>query len=701
MNQQKTLKFHNRASLVLYFLRGSWQYFVLSILFASIVSLADLINPKIIEYTVDSVIGSEPLSAPAFVRQMVEQAGGITWFRGHLALIAGGVLAVAAAGAVCRYLFMLFDSLGAETFVRHARDGLYSHIVRLPYAWHGENHTGDIIQRCTSDVETIKLFVSEQLMSLFRVVLLIVLSLYFMMRIHWKLALAEVIFIPVMVLSSAFFYTKIGSAFEKVDSEEGRLSSIAQENLTGVRVVRAFGRERFEQERFARQNQHYTKLWFHLQLILASFWTSGNVYATVRNLIVTVLGVTFCVQGTLTAGGFIAFMSYNALISLPVRRLGRIITEMSKAAISIDRLRYIMNAEEETFELSPENRTAGTEASSGKASAHGGYEAAVAFTSDKESESRPADASRMIFNGDICFEHVSFQYPGGTGEVLRDVSFTVPAGKTVGILGGTGSGKTTLISLIDRLYELDPGKGRITIGGKELKEIPRGLLRENIGMVLQEPYLFSGTIAENIAMSGEKAAGTAAGHAAMSGQEAEGTTAGHAAMSGEEAASTEFSHTAGMPAEKPGNQSGQVQAVEEAGVSRAASVAALDETIEKLEQGMQTFVGERGVTLSGGQRQRVAIAQMLYRKTPIMIFDDSLSAVDAETDAKIRAALREQTAGATVILIAHRITTLMHADEIIVLDQGGIRERGTHRELLEQNGIYRHVYELQTRDADL
>ena len=632
MNQKKRqIQFHTKASLVIYFLKGSLRYFVLSILFASIVSLADLMNPKIIEYTVDSVIGREPLAAPGFVQKLVNGAGGVSFFRSHLWLVALLVLGIALLGAVCRYLFMLFDSLGAETFVQKTRDSLFAHIVRLPYAWHSENHTGDIIQRCTSDVETIKLFISEQLMSLFRVVLLIVMSLVFMMRIHTGLALAEAFFIPVMVLSSVFFHNKVGAAFEKVDREEGKLSSIAQENLTGVRVVRAFGREHYEQERFMRQNAGYTDLWYHLQFILASFWTSGNVYATVRNLVVTLLGVVFCVNGSLTAGGFIAFLSYNALISLPVRGLGRVITEMSKAEISIDRLRYIMNAEEEQ---GTDIRCNGEEA----------------FSINAGSE----HFTDGCFRKDIVFSHVSFTYPGRDHEILHDISFKVSAGKTLGILGATGSGKTTLLSLLNRLYELpdlteagETGvpeyRGSITIGGTDIRDIPLPVLRRQIGMVLQEPYLFSRSLAENIGIA--------------------------------------------------------CDSVTQQELDRAASVACLDETIDHMARGYDTFVGELGVTLSGGQRQRAASAQMLVRHTPVMIFDDALSAVDAETDAKIRQAMKEQIGDATVLLVSHRITTLMHADEIIVLDAGKIAERGTHEELLAAGGIYARVYELQTREA--
>lgn len=607
--------------MVLWFMRGSIHYFVLSVVFSCVVALADLIAPKIIQYTADSVIGNDPLNAPGIVLRFVDRVGGIAYLRNHLGLVAAAAAAVAAVGAVSRYLMMLFNSAGSERFVRRIRDQLYSHILRLPYRWHSENHTGDIIQRCTSDVETIKVFVSEQLTSLVRVVLLIVLSMYFMAEISSPLALVEAAFIPMMVVGSIVFYSKIGRTFATVDREEGRLSSIAQENLTGVRVVRAFGREAYERDRFEKQNDHYTSLWYRLMRTLASFWVMGNVVATTRNLIVILAGTYFVIHGEMTTGGLIAFISYNALISLPVRSLGRVITEISKAGISIDRLRYIMNAEEEDYRIA-----------------------------DPSSRGRYAE----VLRGDLCFDHVSFGFDPGSGRaedggVLHDVTFTVPAGKTVGILGATGSGKSTLLALLDRLYDLPEHCGKITIGGADIREIPLPVLRRNIGLVLQEPYLFSGTLAWNI----------------------------------------------GIAKEESGKRTDQEE------IRRAARIACLDETAESFPKGYGTYVGERGVTLSGGQKQRTAIAQMLIRGTPVMAFDDSLSAVDADTDRRIRRALEEETGGATVLIVAHRITTLMQADEIIVLHRGRIVQRGTHEQLVAEEGIYRRIFELQTRDAAL
>ncbi len=597
--------FDTPISLIRYFLKGSIGVFVLSMLFASAVSFLDMVLPRIISFTVDSVIADQAPDLPAFIAVRLDAVGGVELLRSHPILIAAAVITVALTGALFRYLFRYLNEVAAERFVKRMRDSLYGKIQKLPYAWHGQNSTGDIIQRCTSDVETIKVFVSEQLTALVRVIVLIVLAIRFMAGISGTMTAVASLFIPIVIGYSLFFYAKIGDAFEKADTEEGRLSAIAQENLTGVRVVRAFGRERYERERFEKQNDYYTGFWIRLMRILSLNWVTGDVMTGLQYLLVNVMGAVFCVNGTITAGEFIAFVSYNSLLIWPVRSLGRVISEMSKAGISLDRLRYIMNAEE---------------------------------------EKNPADALRPPMDREIRFEHVSFSYGDGSGEAVSDVSFTVPAGTTLGILGGTGSGKSTLMYLLERLYPLAEGQGRILIGDTDISQIDKEWLRAQIGMVLQEPYLFSRSIAENIAI------------------------------------------TSGNYKEKD--------------IRRASRTADLLDTVDRFPAGFETFVGERGVTLSGGQKQRTAIAQMLIRQCPIMIFDDSLSAVDAETDARIRAALRKETGDATVILIAHRITTIMHADQILVMDKGRIRERGTHEELLAMNGMYRKIYDLQMAGSE-
>ncbi|MBQ6635822.1 MAG: ABC transporter ATP-binding protein [Lachnospiraceae bacterium] len=631
--RNRSLRFQTNTGLILFFLKGSYLYFLAGAVFACLVALFDLIIPRMIQFTVDAVIGGNTGSVPGWAAGFVNRFGGAGFLSAHLWAAALAIAGAAALGAVCRYCFKVSNAKGAETFVRRMRDQLFRHIMSLPYAWHGENSTGDTIQRCTSDVETIKIFVSEQLTSLLRVFILVFMSLYFMATIQPRLTLAAAVFIPIMIISSLIFYGLIGNEFETVDSEEGRLSAITQENLTGVRVVRTFGREQFERERFEKQNEFYTNHWIRLMRVLAAFWVSGNVIATVRNMTVAVYGAVLCVQDRLTAGGLIAFLSYNALMSLPVRGIGRVIADMSKAGVSLDRLRYIMN-------VIPEEETGLTKS----------LPAEITYAPDQ-----------VPMDRDIEFSHVSFRYNENSPWVLRDLSMKIRAGTTVGILGATGSGKTTLALLLDRLWELPEGCGRISIGGRDIRTIDRGWLRKNIGMVQQEPYLFSRTLVENIAIAMPE------------------------------------------PEWNPGDEITETEEeqlmTEEARmheIRRAAGIARLDETVERFADGYDTFVGERGVTLSGGQKQRAAIARMLVRRTPVMIFDDSLSAVDAETDAQIRRELRNNISGATVILIAHRITTLQHADEIFVLENGRISEHGTHEQLIAKGGHYSRVNALQT-----
>ena len=599
MNKSKTgQQSYTKVSLVFEFLRGSIRYFLVSIVAALCVTGMDMLSPQLIRTTVDGILGDNALRLPGFLMDLIGRIGGVGYLREHLWLIGCLLVLLAFFSVTFRYLFLLFNTKGAESLAERMRNRLFSHIQRLPYAWHMQNQTGDIIQRCTSDVDMVKNFVSEQVTSVFRIVILIVLSLLFMASMNPKLTLVALASIPVIIAYSTYFHSKISSQFMKCDENEGILSTIAQENLTGVRVVRAFGREKYEKDRFEKQNNIYTDLWIRLCRFLALFWGAGDLISGLQVMLIVIFGSVFCVRGSMTAGEFIAFISYNAMLTWPVRSLGRMIAEMSKAGVSIERIRYIMNSPAE--------------------------------------QDKP-EAVTPDMHGDIEFHNVSFAY--ADTPVLSDISFRIPQGTTFGILGGTGSGKSTLMHLLNRLYDLPPENGRITIGGVDIADMKGSWVRSHIGMVLQESFLFSRTIAENI-----------------------GITRRNMSL---------------------------------ADIRQAASIACVDDAILEFANGYDTVVGERGVTLSGGQKQRTAMARMLTQRTPIMIFDDSLSAVDAQTDARIRQALRKNLGDSTVILISHRVTTLMQAECILVLDRGRIAELGSHEELMEKGGIYRRIYDMQ------
>ena len=595
---------HEKAALIWYFLEGSKKYFVISLLSAAVSALAELINPQIIRIALDHVIGNEPPALSRGVMALIQRVGGFAYLRENLWIMALAIVCVALFGVTASYLFRVSNTKGAETLVKTMRDRLYAHIARLPFGWHMKNRTGDIIQRCTSDIDTMKRFVSEQLTNVFRILILVVLSLLFMLSMDVSLTLIAFIPMPLILLYSMRFHKIIGAGFLDCDENEGKLSAMAQENLTGVRVVRAFGRERYERDRFEEHNEYYTGLWVKLSRVMSTYWSTADIFSGIQGMLVVVFGAVFCIRGRMIPGEYVAFLSYNQMLVWPIRMLGRMISEMSKAGVSMERVAYIMQAEEE--------------------------------------KDKPG-AVDADMTGDIRFEHVNFGYEDSP-QMLFDIDFTMPAGTTLGILGGTGSGKSTMMALLDKLYSVEPDKGRITIGGVDIADIRTEHLRRNIGMVLQEPYLFSRTLQENIAIT------------------------------------------------NPELSLSQVR--------EAAQAACLDETIESFAKGYDTFVGERGVTLSGGQKQRAAIARTLTQNTPIMIFDDSLSAVDTETDAKIRAALQKRFGSASIILISHRITTLSKADQILVLDKGRIVERGTHDELKKAGGIYQRIYEIQSGSAE-
>ena len=584
------MKIQNRKfRITAKFFTGAKKYFVMAVFASFITTILNSLTPQIFRFTIDSVLGSNQYP---FLSE-------------HLWIMALVVIGVAVMSGIFLYVGRVGTALAGETFAKNMRDALFVHVQKLPMSWHDKNQTGDIIQRCTSDVEVIRNFVVTQLLEVFRTSFLVIVSFDMMMSMNVKLSLIVLAFVPVVVLYSAIFYRLIARRFTDADEAEGELSTVVQENATGVRVVRAFGREKFEMDRFREKNDAFAKLWIKLGTLSGLYWGVGDLITGLQVVTIIVLGAVEAVRGTISVGEFVAFASYNTTLVWPIRGLGRILSDMSKAGVSFERVDYIIRGEEE------------------------GY-------SEQKRKSEQ-------LTEDIQFSHVSFSYEDGQ-DVLSDVSFEIPAGTTFGILGGTGSGKSTIVQLLTRLYECEKNGGTIRIGGRDIREIPLEELRDKVGMVLQEPFLYSRTIKENICASRPD-------------------------VSMEE-------------------------------IRKAAQIACVDDAIMSFPDGYDTLVGERGVTLSGGQRQRVAIARMLLSRSPVMVFDDSLSAVDAKTDYQIRLALKKERGDSTLILISHRITTLMGADQIMVVNHGKIEELGTHEELLEREGIYRKIYEIQMSHDD-
>ena len=594
------MKKHRRLQLISRFLVGARGAFAAAVAASFITTVLNSLTPQIFRFTIDSVLGSSRYP----------------YLSEHLWVMALILAAVALLSGAAMFVSRYQTARAGENFAQNMRDTLFTHVQKLPMSWHDKNQTGDIIQRCTSDVEVIRNFVVTQLLEVFRTIFLVAVSFGMMVAMNVKLSMIVLLFVPLVVVYSAVFYRLIARRFTDADEAEGALSTVVQENATGVRVVRAFGREKYEMDRFLEKNNAFANLWIRLGTLSGLYWGVGDLITGLQVVTIIVLGAVEAVHGNISVGELVAFASYNTALVWPIRGLGRILSDMSKAGVSFDRVDYILGSQEEGYQKEP----------------------------SPEASVKHVDRGGKLWKSyDISFSHVDFQYEDGK-KVLDDVSFHIPQGATFGILGGTGSGKSTIVQLLERFYSLKDQRSSITIGGKDIREIPLEQLRRNIGMVLQEPFLYSRTIRENIAASRPDAT------------------------------------------------------MEE--IREAARIACVDDAIMSFPDGYETLVGERGVTLSGGQRQRVAIARMLLQKAPIMVFDDSLSAVDSETDHKIRQALKECMKNTTVILISHRITTLMGASQILVLNQGKMEEMGTHQELIERNGIYRQVYEIQMSHDD-
>jgi len=593
-----TLAFDLKRTVTNNRLAGIWRMmtgFRLTYLWATIslgiAAVARTGSMLLLGYFVDNILGREELT-------------------GALPLVAMGFIALALVQGVFTFLSGKLAAQTAEGVVLRLRDYLFDHIQRLSFTYHDHTPTGELVQRCTSDVDALRRFFADQAIGAGRIVLLFVVNLAALLFLNWQLALLSIIAVPLVVLTSALFFRQVSKAYEAFQEQDAVLSTTLQENLTGVRVVKAFARQSYERDKFEQDNWEKFVRGRRLLTMHSLFWPISDILCGLQMLGGFFAGALMAINGTITVGTYLAYAGLVIFLIWPMRNLGRLIVQMSTGMVSYSRVATVIRQDREPLD---------------------------------EGAFAPPDCVR----GNVAFQNVGFEYDEDS-PVLKDISFCCEPGEVVALLGSTGSGKTTLVNLLPRFYEYTSGS--LTLDGVELKDYPRHFLRHQIGIVEQEPFLFSRTIRENITY-------------------------------------------------------GVGRKVSDEEVEAAARAAAIHDNIITFPDGYNTLVGEKGVTLSGGQKQRVAIARTLLKNPCILIMDDSTSAVDTETEAEIRAALDHLMQGRTTFIIAHRIQSVMNADLILVLDHGRIVQRGTHDELMVQDrpegrNIYRRIHDMQARIED-
>lgn len=577
---------------------GKNKYLYVLVLFMIIIlAFSRTLVPQFGTYAIDTILSDKPSVLPNFMDNIVKTKSD-PFDQVVMLVIVLVVYQTIRAGLMFTRSYIY--SFASENTVMNLRNNLYAHLQKLPFSYYKTRNAGDIIQRCTTDMDVVKTFISEEILGFVWIIAMISATIYQMIRIDLVFSLISLCIFPIILIISILFFKKTYVQFGIIDEKESQLIDTIKENVTGVQVVKAFGAQKYEHDKYSvKSGAYYDELGVLFKLI-SKLYGSTSFLTALQTFIIMITGIYFVRDGNITLGTLVLFLSYTKLISYPINMLARLITRFGRNFVAIDRINEIFESDVETIEF-----------------------------------------EKPVLNGNIEFKNVSFSYPDGNVKVLDDVSFKIKSGTRVALIGKTGSGKSTVSYLLSRLFE--PDSGSIYIDNHDITKINKEYLRNEFGFVVQEPYLFSKEISKNIAIKND-----------------------------------EFTLD---------------------DVIHYAKVANIHDDIDKFEKGYETEVGEHGTTLSGGQKQRVAIARMLINNHKVLIFDDSLSAVDNETDLSIRRALGD-IEGATTITITHRITSVLDCDQIIVFDNGKLIESGSIDELLSSDGYFATMYKNQVGEKN-
>ncbi len=583
-------------------LRNKIRYALLALCII-VINMLSLISPIIIGFTTDELLDSENSTLSSFETFLVNLLGGIDNIKENLWVLAALLILVAAVIGVLNFLKGRMAAKVSENISEGIRNDIFEHLLNLPYSYFNSINTGDIIQRCTSDIDNIRMFFSGQLIEIVRITTLVIVALYYMLGFNVRLSLYSTFLLPFAFGFGLMFLKIFGPRFTYFEEKEGEVNTAIQENVSGVRVVKAFNNETYEIEKFTEINQTFNLALRKLMGSFAVFWSVSDFICMAQYAIAMCAAAYFGYKGEITAGEYVVFVSYTAMLIWPVRQLGRILSDFGKTKVAYSRLNEVFNTPVEPDLIGGE-------------------------TPD--------------LDGDIEFKNFSFKFDDEDKYTLKDINLKISKGETVGILGSIGCGKSTLMHMLLRLHPYS--EGSITINNQELNNVNKKYLRSKIGIALQDNFLYGKTIIQNLKLANPQ--------------------------------------------------------VTDKEVFEVTKIANIHHTFKNFAEGYETQVGEKGVTLSGGQKQRATIARTLIKKSGILIFDDSLSAVDPETDAKIRQQLKAVSKDITTIIIAQRINTIMECDKIVVMDKGCITHIGTHEELINIQGIYKEVWDIQNMQSE-